>query len=596
MKNLICLILSLCFFTLAQSQSGDLYIEYNLFTDEITYKKDGKVVDKPYIKATKNIIVKVVEFNPYTIKANLVVNESAYNQNSVAQNSNNYNNGMPANGMGNMLGGGGSFGGIAGLLGNLGMGAATGDAYGGLPGSRGQLDAEGQALKSAYEAALVKLKVAEKKVNKSAKKIELYQNVDASLSLAALDIVSLKNNTKIKPSRIKEMIEEEVRYAFAKNEDEQIDIDDLVRKDKKETDIKAAVAAYKKAVGEYKTLLPSWYQIAASAMNYENTSGNQQLAHIQQSTGKIVTNINNIANNYDEASLNQLAQGGSNGEVGILSNLRQVYEELQSSDFTYSFPPIQAKGDKVQIKLNFSCKSTTPPTNNTNQYGGQYNNQYGGQQSGQYNNQYSGQYNGQGQYSSNTQTYPNQSYSQQNQQQPQQQHYQQYQQQQQNYGQSGNYEPYKTLEQTIPVSGTWKVTGGIGISFGALKDPRFEYTVRDNKIVGQELDQFIPIVTSFAHFYKQSPGNVNIGGSFGVGLPILGGSDIQAASFFLGPTVILGESSRFLLSGGLMGAKAKRLANGFQVGDSFDSFSEALPTINRYELGYFIGLSFSILK
>ena len=33
-----------------------------------------------------------------------------------------------------------------------------------------------------------------------------------------------------------------------------------------------------------------------------------------------------------------------------------------------------------------------------------------------------------------------------------------------------------------------------------------------------------------------------------------------------------------------------------QVGDSFDSFSEALPTISRYELGYFIGLSFSILK
>ena len=128
-----------------------------------------------------------------------------------------------------------------------------------------------------------------------------------------------------------------------------------------------------------------------------------------------------------------------------------------------------------------------------------------------------------------------------------------------------------------------------------MKDPRFSYSVRDNKIVAQELDKFIPIVTSFAHFYKQSPGNVNIGGSFGVGLPILGGSDIQAASFFLGPTIILGEASSFLLTVGVMGAKANRLANGLSIGDEFDNFT-TVPTISRYETGFFIGLSFSILN
>ena len=573
MKNLICLICFLISCSFLQAQKGDLIIEYNLFNDQITYKKDGKVVDKPYIKDRKNIIVKVLEFNPYTTKANLKVNAGSYNQSTNPQNAG-YPGGDP---MGSMTGGGGSFQGISGLLSNLGLGA-TGAR--GMPSSRGVLDQQGELLSSSFEAALQKLQAAEKEVNLHAQKLELYQNVDASLQLAAMDIISLKNNTKIKPSRIKEMIEEEVLHAFAKNENESIDITDLVNKDKQQGDIQGTVNKYKMAVQKYQSLLPEWYSIAAAAMNYENTTGNQQIAHIQESTNQIIASING-AQQYDDGSLNALVQSGGNAEVELLSNLRQVYEELQSSDFTYSFPPIQAKGDKIQISLEFLRKEDRGIAGSQQTQYASYNNNSGGQQN--FGNQYDGQYQD-----------PNQSNFQQ---QGGRQNFQQYQQQSQFYAnQTGDFKPYKTLDQTIPVSGTWKVTGGVGISFGALKDPRFNYSIRESKIVAQEMDQFIPIVTSFAHFYKQSPGNVNIGGSFGVGLPILGGADIQAASFFLGPTIILGESSRFLLSGGVMGAKATRLAAGLQVGDTFDTITDAIPTVDRYELGYFIGLSFSILK
>ena len=206
-----------------------------------------------------------------------------------------------------------------------------------------------------------------------------------------------------------------------------------------------------------------------------------------------------------------------NFEITSLADLRRVYEELESSDFSYSFPPIQAKGDKVKINLSFTRKN-----------------------------------------------------------------------------EFGEYEDYKELKQTIPVSGTWKVAAGVGLCFGALDETRYRFTIREETIVADELDQFIPIVSSFVHFYRQSPKSLNLGASFGVGLPILGGSDIQAASFFLGPTIIIGESNRFLLTGGIMGARAERLASGFEIGDEFIFFEEALPTIQRYELGYFIGLSFNV--
>jgi hypothetical protein len=64
--------------------------------------------------------------------------------------------------------------------------------------------------------------------------------------------------------------------------------------------------------------------------------------------------------------------------------------------------------------------------------------------------------------------------------------------------------------------------------------------------------------------------------------------------FFLGPSLIFGNSQRLVLSLGLMGGKVESLAKGFKVGDAFDPDNGDLPTKGKYNLGMFMGLSFNL--
>jgi len=146
----------------------------------------------------------------------------------------------------------------------------------------------------------------------------------------------------------------------------------------------------------------------------------------------------------------------------------------------------------------------------------------------------------------------------------------------------------------VPVAGGFKVNASIGIAFGQLFERPQSYFVRDSVIRAEDKDSFVPIIASFFHFYGQSKGNVSFGGNFGIGLPITGDAG-QSASFFLGPSLIIGRSERIVLNGGLMGTRVERLAQGFEVGDRFRSEVSNVPTKDVYEMGYFLGLSFNIV-
>ncbi len=147
----------------------------------------------------------------------------------------------------------------------------------------------------------------------------------------------------------------------------------------------------------------------------------------------------------------------------------------------------------------------------------------------------------------------------------------------------------------IPVAGGFKVNASIGVSFGQFFDRPQSFFVRDNTIRGEDKDSFFPVISSFFHFYGQSKGTVSLGGSFGIGLPITGDNAGQSASFFLGPSLVIGRSERLVLTTGLMGAQVERLAQGYEVGDRFVSDANLPPTKEVYETGFFLGLSFNVL-
>lgn len=147
----------------------------------------------------------------------------------------------------------------------------------------------------------------------------------------------------------------------------------------------------------------------------------------------------------------------------------------------------------------------------------------------------------------------------------------------------------------IPVAGGFKVNASIGISFGQFFDRPQSYFVRDTIIRGEDKDSFFPVISSFFHFYGQSKGTVSLGGSFGIGLPITGDNAGQSASFFLGPSLIIGRAERLVLTTGIMGAQVERLAQGYEAGDRFVSDANLPPTKEVYETGFFLGLSFNVL-
>jgi hypothetical protein len=142
--------------------------------------------------------------------------------------------------------------------------------------------------------------------------------------------------------------------------------------------------------------------------------------------------------------------------------------------------------------------------------------------------------------------------------------------------------------------GGLQINASVGISFASYFDAPKDYLVLDGKLFGDELDAFAPIVTSYIHFYGQSKGNVSLAGTLGLGLDLGGnGSAAGLSNYFLGPSLIIGKGQRIVLTSGLMGGKADRLARGLREGDMYSE--QTIPLKSVYELGFFVGVSFNVL-
>ena len=58
------------------ASAQDLHLYYDLFTDSISYQKEGKVVEKPKIRKGDYVLVHFTEFNPYIYQAKAEVEQS----------------------------------------------------------------------------------------------------------------------------------------------------------------------------------------------------------------------------------------------------------------------------------------------------------------------------------------------------------------------------------------------------------------------------------------------------------------------------------------------------------------------------------------
>lgn len=147
---------------------------------------------------------------------------------------------------------------------------------------------------------------------------------------------------------------------------------------------------------------------------------------------------------------------------------------------------------------------------------------------------------------------------------------------------------------SVKVVGGMQVNAGVGLGFGQFFEQPQTFFVRDSIIQSSDKEAFTPYLSSFVHFHPIGHRELVLGGSVGVGIPIAGGGGFDAITFFMGPSLALGQGQRIVINAGLIGGKVPRLANGYSVGDRFEAQPELLKTDSAYRLGYAVGVSFNL--
>ncbi|NRB61092.1 MAG: hypothetical protein HRU50_14265 [Winogradskyella sp.] len=143
--------------------------------------------------------------------------------------------------------------------------------------------------------------------------------------------------------------------------------------------------------------------------------------------------------------------------------------------------------------------------------------------------------------------------------------------------------------------GGFKINTSVAMTLNNFGNNSNDYFIDESGVIGADNnDFFVPNLSTMINFYPFIGENFNIGGSFGLSIPISGNNNISGVNFLLGPSLFFGSKSRLALSGGVAYGPVQRLTNGLEVGDNTNFSSVDNFTKNVYDFGYYFGISFSL--
>lgn len=157
----------------------------------------------------------------------------------------------------------------------------------------------------------------------------------------------------------------------------------------------------------------------------------------------------------------------------------------------------------------------------------------------------------------------------------------------------GGDEPQKVRYIPLYAKGGFKINTGVALTLNNFGDNSLDYFIDQDGIIDADSNNtFVPNLSTMINFYPVISDSFNIGGSFGLSIPISG--ELGGINFLLGPSLFFGSSNRLSLSGGVALGPVQRLTNGLQRGDEaigsdIESFTESV-----YDFGYYFGISFSL--
>lgn len=153
----------------------------------------------------------------------------------------------------------------------------------------------------------------------------------------------------------------------------------------------------------------------------------------------------------------------------------------------------------------------------------------------------------------------------------------------------------KTRNIKLVSKGGFKINTSVAMTLNNFGSKSNDYFIDSDGIVGADQNDFyVPNLSTMVNFYPFLGESFNVGGSFGLSIPISGNEGVSGVNFLFGPSLFFGSKSRLALSGGAAYGPMKKLTNGIQVGDETSFGSIDNFTKNVYDFGYYFGISFSL--
>lgn len=138
-----------------------------------------------------------------------------------------------------------------------------------------------------------------------------------------------------------------------------------------------------------------------------------------------------------------------------------------------------------------------------------------------------------------------------------------------------------------------KIRNSVGVSFSYFDENNRNYFIgADSTIRSGKKDLFVPLLSTFIHFYAGKSMGVKWGGALGFGIPLQGQQ--KDINFLLGITAGIGKNEPILITAGVAGAQVKKLNDGFKVGAYTSETNPDNLTTSGYGLGGFLGVSFNL--
>lgn len=153
--------------------------------------------------------------------------------------------------------------------------------------------------------------------------------------------------------------------------------------------------------------------------------------------------------------------------------------------------------------------------------------------------------------------------------------------------------PLKRRNVNFTSRGGFKINTSLAMTLNNFGKKSHDFYISEEGVVGSEANNyFMPNLSTMINFYPMISESFNIGGSFGLSIPL--SDNIGGVNFLLGPSIFMGNKNRLAISGGIAYGPVDRLTNGLKVGDTTELRSLENYTKKVYDLGYFVGISFSL--